>query len=129
VDVFASELQAMAEECGLDKIRVCYCDTTVRKNKDDEWWDIYELNQGDELKLKVRGEGGTEFDPPFNLFNDYSEDVEDVLAFIYFTDGWGVVDPDVEPDVPVIWCVTDESHYSRDLPFGEVLYVDPGTLY
>ena len=129
VNVFASEIQAMAEECGLDKIRVCYCDTTVRKNEDGEWWDVYELNQGDELKLKVRGRGGTEFDPPFNLFNDYSEDVEDVLAFIYFTDGYGIVNPDVEPDVPVIWCVTQESHYSKDLPFGEVLYVNPDTLY
>ena len=129
VNVFASEIQAMAEECGLDKIRVCYCDTTVRKNEDGEWWDIYELNQGDELKLKVRGRGGTEFDPPFNLFNDYSEEVENVLAFIYFTDGYGIVDPEVEPDVPVIWCVTQESHYSKDLPFGEVLYVNPDTLY
>jgi len=129
VNVFASEIQAMAEECGLDKIRVCYCDTTVRKNEDGEWWDIYELNEGDELKLKVRGRGGTEFNPPFNLFNDYSEEVENVLAFIYFTDGYGIVDPEVEPDVPVIWCVTQESHYSKDLPFGEVLYVNPDTLY
>jgi len=129
LNMFATEIQAMAEDCGLEKIRVCYCDTTVRKNEQGEWWDIYELDQGDELVLKVRGGGGTRFDPPFNLFNDYSNDVEDVQAFIYFTDGWGDVSADVEPSIPVIWCVTEESYYAERLPFGEVIYVDTSTLY
>ena len=129
LNMFSTEIQAMAEDCGLDKIRVCYCDTTVRKNEQDEWWDIYELDQGDELELRVRGGGGTHFDPPFNLFNDYSDDVEDVQAFIYFTDGWGDVSADVEPSIPVVWCVTEESYYAERLPFGEVIYVDTSTLY
>ena len=129
LNMFATEIQAMAEDCGLEKIRVCYCDTTVRKNEQGEWWDIYELDQGDELVLRARGGGGTRFDPPFNLFNDYSDDVEDVQAFIYFTDGWGDVSADVEPSVPVIWCVTEESYYAERLPFGEVIYVDTSTLY
>ena len=129
LNMFATEIQAMAEDCGLEKIRVCYCDTTVRKNEQGEWWDIYELDQGDELVLRARGGGGTRFDPPFNLFNDYSDDVEDVQAFIYFTDGWGDVSADVEPSIPVIWCVTEESYYAERLPFGEVIYVDTSTLY
>ena len=129
LNMFATEIQAMAEDCGLEKIRVCYCDTTVRKNEQGEWWDIYELDQGDELVLKVRGGGGTRFDPPFNLFNNYSDDVEDVQAFIYFTDGWGDVSADVEPSVPVIWCVTEKSWYAERLPFGEIIYVDTSTLY
>ena len=99
------------------------------KNEQGEWWDIYELDQGDELVLRARGGGGTRFDPPFNLFNDYSDDVEDVQAFIYFTDGWGDVSADVEPSIPVIWCVTEESYYAERLPFGEVIYVDTSTLY
>ena len=129
LNMFATEIQAMAEDCGLEKIRVCYCDTTVRKNEQGEWWDIYELDQGDELVLRARGGGGTRFDPPFNLFNDYSDDVEDVQVFIYFTDGWGDVSADVKPSVPVIWCVTEESYYAERLPFGEVIYVDTSTLY
>ena len=129
LNMFATEIQAMAEDCGLDKIRVCYCDTIVRKNEQGEWWDIYELDQGDDLKLQVRGGGGTEFDPPFNLFNEFSEDVDEVQAFIYFTDGWGIVDPKVEPDVPVFWCVTEKSSYSEELPFGEVVYVDTASFY
>jgi len=129
LNMFATEIQAMAEDCGLDKIRVCYCDTIVHKNEQGEWWDIYELDQGDDLKLQVRGGGGTEFDPPFNLFNEFSEDVDEVQAFIYFTDGWGIVDPKVEPDVPVFWCVTEKSSYSEELPFGEVVYVDTASFY
>jgi len=81
------------------------------------------------LKLQVRGGGGTEFDPPFNLFNEFSDDVDEVQAFIYFTDGWGIVDPKVEPDVPVFWCVTEKSSYSEELAFGEVVYVDTADFY
>tara|TARA_R100000935_G_scaffold20333_3_gene38478 strand:+ start:3409 stop:4803 length:1395 start_codon:yes stop_codon:yes gene_type:complete len=128
LDCFASEIQSMAEDCGIEKVRVCYCDTTVRKNSKGEWWDIYELDQGEELVLEIRGGGGTEFDPPFNLFNDYSDDVDDVQAFIYFTDGFGYVSEKVEPNVPVIWCCTEESSYSRDLAFGETVYVDVNNL-
>ena len=127
LNVFAKEIQNIAEECGLDKIMVCYCDTTVHKNEDGEWWDIYELDH-EELDLKVRGGGGTYFDPPFNLFNKHTDDTDEVLGFCYFTDGWGDVSEDVEPDVPVFWMLTEKSSYSDRLPFGEQIYVDPSSL-
>ena len=101
----------------------------VRKNQQGEWWDIYELDQGDDLELQVRGGGGTLFDPPFNLFNDHSDDVDDVQAIVYFTDGWGEVSPEVEPDVPVFWAVTEKSSYSENLAFGEVVYVETADFY
>ena len=126
LNVFAKETQNIAEECGLDKVMVCYCDTTVHKNEDGEWWDIYELDH-EELDLKVRGGGGTEFDPPFNLFNEYT-DTDEVIALIYFTDGWGMVSEEVEPDVPVFWMLTEKSSWSDRLPFGEQIYVDPSSL-
>ena len=129
LNMFATEIQAMAEECRLEKIRVCYCDTVVRKNQQGEWWDIYELDQGDDLELQVRGGGGTLFDPPFNLFNDHSDDVDDVQAIVYFTDGWGEVSPEVEPDVPVFWAITEKSSYSENLAFGEVVYVETADFY
>lgn len=129
LNMFATEIQEMAEACGLSKIRVCYCDSTVRKNEHGEWWDIFNLDEGDELTLRSRGGGGTSFDPPFNLFNDYSDDVENVKVLIYFTDGWGRVSAEVEPDVPVIWCLTDRSQYSEELPFGKKIYIDTSTLY
>ena len=126
---FASEIQAMAEDCGLDKVRVCYCADTVVKNEHGEWWDIYELNQGEDLELKVRGGGGTSFDPPFHLFNEWSDDIEDVQAFVYFTDGYGTVEPEQEPECPVVWCVTQKSRYAEELPFGELVYVDTANFY
>lgn len=124
LNTFANEVQAMAVDCGLEKVRVCYCDTVVRKNSDGDWWDIYELDQGDNIELQIRGGGGTRFDPPFNLFNDYTDDLENVQAFVYFTDGFASVSEEVEPDVPVFWCVTERSMFSEGLPFGEVIYVD-----
>lgn len=128
LNVFAKEIQNIAEECGLDKVMVCYCDTMVHKNEDGEWWDIYELDHQD-LDLKVRGGGGTNFDPPFNLFNKYTDDTSDVVAFAYFTDGYGDIDDaDVEPDVPVFWMLTAKSSWSDRLPFGEQIYVDPSSL-
>ena len=83
----------------------------------------------DDLELTVRGGGGTRFEPPFNLFNDHSDDVDDVQAIVYFTDGWGEVSPEVEPDVPVFWAVTEKSSYSENLAFGEVVYVETADFY
>ena len=129
LNVYATEIQAMAESCGIDTIRVCYCDTTVRKNSEGEWWDVYNLSEGDELSLVARGGGGTDFNPPFNLLNDYSDDLENVQAFIYFTDGWGEVKAEVEPDVPVIWCITENSSYADRIPFGEKVFVNTAEFY
>jgi len=47
----------------------------------------------------------------------------------YFTDGYGTVEPEQEPECPVVWCVTDKSRYSENLPFGEVVYVDTADFY
>ena len=125
LNIFSEELQAICESCNIDKVRVCYCDTTVRKNSEGEWWDIFDLSMGDDIELEVRGGGGTDFDPPFNLFNDHSDDVDDVCAFIYFTDAYGEVDAKVEPSVPVIWAITHTGYeYDPNFPFGENVYVN-----
>ena len=79
--------------------------------------------------MVARGGGGTDFNPPFNLFNDYSDDLENVQAFIYFTDGWGEVKAEVEPDVPVIWCITENSSYADKIPFGEKVFVNTAEFY
>ncbi len=127
LDVYATEIQAMLEDCGLEIVRVCYCDTTVRKNREGEWWDTFNIAEGEEIKLIARGGGGTDFTPPFNLYNDWTQDTENVQVFIYFSDGEGYVDPKVEPDVPVIWCFT--SYYEKKMPFGDVITVNPSSLY
>ena len=124
LNVFATEINAIAEDCGINKIRVCYCDTSVRKNSKGEWWDEYDLDC-EELELVARGGGGTRFDPPFNLFNDYTDNTDEVIAFIYFTDAYGYCSEEVEPNVPVIWALSGgENYYSDELPFGEKVAID-----
>ena len=128
LNIFATETQTLAEECGINKIRVCYCDTTVVKNSNGDWWDEYDLDC-EELDFQLRGGGGTRFDPPFNLFNEYTEDTDEVLAFIYFTDGFGSCTAEVEPSVPVIWALTGGENYcTDDLPFGEKISIDMTSL-
>ena len=63
------------------------------------------------------------------MFNDFSDDVDEVQAIVYFTDGWGEVSEEVEPNVPVFWAVTEKSSYSENLAFGEVVYVDTADFY
>ena len=128
LNIFATETQSLAEECGIDKIRVCYCDTTVIKNSNGDWWDEYDLDC-EELDFQLRGGGGTRFDPPFNLFNEYTDNTDDVLAFIYFTDGYGSCSAEVEPSVPVIWALTGgENYLTNELPFGEKVSIDMSSL-
>ena len=126
LNIFASELQSLCEKCGIDKVRVCYCDDTVRKNDKGEWWDSYDLSSGEDLEFVLRGGGYTRFDPPFNLYNEHTEDTDNVCAFIYFTDLEGYVSESVEPDVPVIWAVSTYRgrSYDSEVPFGEKVYID-----
>tara|TARA_R100000995_G_scaffold53993_2_gene26426 strand:- start:242 stop:1648 length:1407 start_codon:yes stop_codon:yes gene_type:complete len=128
LDYIGGAVQLICEDLGIERVRVCYCDTRVHKNSQGEWWDIFELSQGEDIEFELRGGGGTDFDPPFNLFNDFSDDVDDVSAFIYFTDGFGEVNAHLEPDVPVFWGITHERRYyppsTEDIPFGEICPVD-----
>ena len=135
LNYFGAEVQSICEQIGIDEVLVCYCDTTVRKNPEtDEWWDRFDIASGETIDMKFRGRGGTEFDPVFNLLNDFTDD-EDIDALIYFTDGECYVDEDLEPDIPVFWGITskwvyrNESEERRDIPFGELIYVDTNDAY
>ena len=138
LDYYAKETKVIAEELGLDKVMVCYCDHIVRKNSDGEWWDVFDLSCGDEIEFKLRGGGYTEFDPVMNLLNDYTDNAHEIQALIYFTDGWGDVRSELEPDLPVYWAITDERFFTDDyyrnrmaenLPFGEHIYLDAEEAY
>ena len=131
LNIFATETQNLCEECGINKVRVTYCDTSIAKNPTTgEWWDEFDLDN-EELEFNLRGGGGTRFEPPFNLFNDETEDTEDVIAFVYFTDGYCSVDSKVEPSVPVIWALSTNESYMRDYydyPFGETVHINMENL-
>jgi predicted metal-dependent peptidase len=71
------------------------------------------------LELKPLGGGGTCFRPGFKHIED--EDI-DVVGVIYMTDGGASSYPDVAPDYPVIWCLTEKCSYF-DPPFGEIIHI------
>ena len=131
LNIFATETQSLCEECGINKIRVTYCDTSIIRNPTTgEWWDEFDLDN-EELEFNLRGGGGTRFEPPFNLFNDETDDTDDVIAFIYFTDGYCDVRAEVEPSVPVIWALSTNESYMRDYydyPFGEKVHINMENL-
>jgi|TARA_R100000455_G_scaffold28279_1_gene17748 predicted metal-dependent peptidase len=134
----AKEVKAIAEELNLDKVRVCYCDTRVQKNSDGEWWDVFDLSCGDEIEFELRGFGGTQFDPVMQLVNEDTDDIDEVQALIYFTDGDCYVSPELEPNLPVYWGITQKYYFKdgapidslrRDIPFGELIYVNAEEAY
>ena len=134
----AKEVKAIAEELNLDKVRVCYCDTRVQKNSDGEWWDVFDLSCGDEIEFELRGFGGTLFDPVMQLVNEDTDDIHEVQALIYFTDGDCYVSPELEPDLPVYWGITQKYYFKdgvpsdslrKDIPFGELIYVNAEEAY
>ena len=129
LNIFATETQSLCEECGINKIRVTYCDTSIIRNPTTgEWWDEFDLDN-EELEFNLRGGGGTRFEPPFNLFNDETDDTDDVIAFIYFTDGYCDVRAEVEPSVPVIWALSTNQNYMRyEYPFGENVHINMENL-
>ncbi|HCX24039.1 MAG TPA: hypothetical protein DHN29_19110, partial [Cytophagales bacterium] len=90
--LFASEIEALCLDTGIDVIKVTYCDDTCHPLADGEWWDVFNVSEGEEVNLRFLGGGGTNFTPPFLLYDDYPEEVEDAVAFIYFTDGYGYVE-------------------------------------
>ena len=131
LNIFATETQSLCAECGINKIRVTYCDTSIIRNPTTgEWWDEFDLDN-EELEFNLRGGGGTRFEPPFNLFNHETDDTDDVIAFIYFTDGYCDVRAEVEPSVPVIWALSTNESYMRDYydyPFGEKVHINMENL-
>ena len=53
LDYIAQVVQLICEELGIEKVRVCYCDTRVHKNSDGEWWDKFDLSQNEDLSSKL----------------------------------------------------------------------------
>ena len=66
------------------------------------------------------GRGGTRFDPVFKYVED---NIDDIDALIYFTDGHCRWPKDV-PDYPVLWGITDASMLKR-VEWGESVHVIP----
>ena len=127
-DDYVTNAMDLFEQYQVEMLAVNRFASIALRNSKGEYWDTWDTTQGDDLPDKDEfpsaGTGGTEFTPPFNAFHQKLEDNEDYDAIIVFTDGWGDVDPEVEPDIPVLWVCSEKSPYSEDLPFGKVVYMN-----
>ena len=127
-DACTNEVISIANDLGVTKLMAMRFAHVPFKNEDGEYWDIHDLDSGDELTdmkdLNLYGGGGTSFDPPFEVFNNYTDEADEVQAIIFFTDGYGDISAESEPDVPVIWAITEKEEWSNfEPPFGEVVFV------
>ena len=94
-------------KAGVD-ITIVQCDTSIRsiepyKGKND---------------LKVKGRGGTEFDPVLDYYN---ANIGKYTSLVYFTDGECYTS--VKPKNRVLWVLSERSSMNEDLP-GQVIKLE-----
>lgn len=97
---FAAEINAIKRIYNC-RIMVIYCDAEISQDS------IQIFEEYDQVELKPRGLGGTDFRPPFEYVKKMQIE-QDIACFIYFTDGYCFSYPEKEPEYPVMWIGTRE---------------------
>lgn len=106
---FAEEIDGFMREVAPEKLVVVYIDTEVQG--------VDEFLPGDEVKIDMRGGGGTLSQPAF----DYIEQERlDPMAAFYLTD-LELGDVPQEPGYPVMWVTPLHSDY--EAPFGRLVKI------
>lgn len=105
LDVFGSEIAAIIEDTNPEEVHVVYFDSEVQKHE--------AFPRGEKPVLTTEGGGGTAFSPVFEYL---LEKQIDPVACVFLTD-LQCSDFGVQPDYPVLWVTTDETH----APFGRVV--------
>ncbi len=120
LQIMATEVQELVAEFDID-IVVLYADTDVRGSeiitKDDVPIDLHPF-----------GGGGTAFSPTFKYIEEHNDEY-DPVCIIYMTDGQCTDYPAKEPDVPVLWVITNwrdfkqlrKSYPQINPPWGEIV--------
>lgn len=108
MEAFFAELKCAVEEARPEHVHVVYVDAHVQR--------VDEYGPDDQMQLRPKGGGGTDFRP----FFEWIEENEITPAcVVYLTDLAGTF-PDSAPDYPTLWaCPID-----GQAPFGEVVHVE-----
>lgn len=106
---FGAEMQSILSDVA-ENITVYHVDTKIQK--------IEEFAGDDEMILKAKGRGGTDFKP---AFDHMEKNGTDCACAVYFTDGDCKSFP-VDPGFPVLWAIYGNDKFSP--PFGDVVKVD-----
>lgn len=108
--IFASEINAIFEDCAPSKIEVIYFDSKVLR--------IQSFNEGESVQLEAIGGGGTDFAPIFKAINELPElPIACVVLTDLECDSFGNA-----PEYPVLWA--NYGHESMTAPFGEVIRLE-----
>ena len=108
LDQFASEIKSIADTFNI-ALKVIYVDAKVN--------DVQDFDIGEDIQLKPKGGGGTDFRPGFDYINLHDLHPR---AVVYFTDGEcsRFATP---PDYPVLWAQFGAADFRP--PYGEVVHV------
>ena len=109
LSIYGGEIKAIMLDNHIEKLTVLYVDTKVQKVE------VFEVD--DDFELRVKGRGGTEFEPAFDWVEEQGDDRPNAL--LYFTDGEANFPAD-PPNYPVIWCIT--SRFKEiEAPWGDTI--------
>ena len=100
---FLSDTTSIIDTIASAKLTVVQCDATIQSISEFDYGEIPQISS-------LKGRGGTDFRPVFNLLVKY-----DVDLLIYFTDGDGILPNDYDASVPVLWVLTQP----QIMPIGQ----------
>lgn len=111
LDVFSAEVGAIIRECRPERVVLIYCDSKVQG--------VEEFGADDfEVKLSLKGGGGTAFSPVFTKIEEM-ELTPDAMLYLTDLDSY---DRPVEPGYPVLWIVPQ--HVRQQGPFGRTVRIE-----
>ena len=96
IQQYGSEIQQIARDNNIERLDVLYVNSKVVKTQHFE--------NGEDIHLKPRIGGGTEFEPAFLWLEGEGITPH---ALVYFTDGYGRFNFS-PPQFPVIWCISSD---------------------
>jgi predicted metal-dependent peptidase len=108
IDQFTAEIISLAETFSIG-LTVIFVDDQVRG--------VQVIEQGDEIKLQAKGNGGTDFKPGFAYIEKHNLQPR---AVVYLTDGYCHSYPE-EPDYPVLWVQFSYGQFHP--PFGDKIQI------
>ena len=134
-DSFVTEALAILEEFQVKKLMVNRYAGISLRNEQGEYFDVYDTDQGDEMpdkdEINFAGDGGTNFDAPFNAVEEFL-DIDEIDLIVHFSDGEGYFsqDHDALLDTPICHVFSygkDGNNYGgkeiEEKGFGEVIYM------
>ena len=134
-DSFVTEALAILEEFQVKKLMVNRYAGISLRNEQGEYFDVYDSDQGDEMpdkdEINFNGDGGTNFDAPFNAVEEFL-DIDEIDLIVHFSDGEGYFsqDHDALLDTPICHVFSygkDGDNYGgneiEEKGFGEVIYM------